>query len=139
MLVPAVLQGLVGVLHIRFSPLWLPTCKAVGMALQSAQPATWPLLLAHLDATQREFLRNSGGGSSSNSAPNARAGRWGGRGKGRRPPPRRQQEQEGERAALALPACLGASLHLLLTGGGTGAASCPAPRDDAAPAQDPMC
>lgn len=33
-LVPPLVQGLGGVLFVRFSPLWLPACEALGAALQ---------------------------------------------------------------------------------------------------------
>lgn len=55
-LLPAVARALLGVLHIRFSPLWSPAADALAQALQAAPAAAWPLLLGALRGAQAEFL-----------------------------------------------------------------------------------
>lgn len=56
-LVPAVVSGLLGTLHIRFSSLWSPAASSLAAALDAHPAVTWPLLLEALTAAQAAFLR----------------------------------------------------------------------------------
>ena len=55
-LVPLVVRSLLGVLHIRFAPLWPAAGAALSMALDIYPALAWPLILEHLSAAQTAFL-----------------------------------------------------------------------------------
>ena len=55
-LVPLVVRALLGVLHIRFAPLWPAVNVALAAALDAYPLLTWPLLLEELNASQTAFL-----------------------------------------------------------------------------------
>ncbi|GFR52620.1 hypothetical protein Agub_g15136, partial [Astrephomene gubernaculifera] len=55
-LVPAFSYGLVGVLYIRFSPLWQPASEALAAGLQFQHKVSWPIVLSFLTSSQRRLL-----------------------------------------------------------------------------------
>ncbi|GIL90427.1 hypothetical protein Vretifemale_18037, partial [Volvox reticuliferus] len=55
-LVPAFAYGMVGVLYIRFSPLWQPASEALAACIQFQAQASWPIVFSFLKTSQRELL-----------------------------------------------------------------------------------
>ncbi|KAL4521880.1 hypothetical protein Ndes2526B_g01987 [Nannochloris sp. 'desiccata'] len=55
-LVPLVVRSLLGVLHIRFAPLWPAAGAALSMALDVYPSLAWPLIFEHLSIAQTAFL-----------------------------------------------------------------------------------
>ncbi|KAG2487780.1 hypothetical protein HYH03_013624 [Edaphochlamys debaryana] len=55
-LVPAFAHGMLGVLCVRFSPLWAPASEALAHGLQFRAQETWPIVFAFLSACQCQLL-----------------------------------------------------------------------------------
>ena len=55
-LVPLVVRSLLGVLHIRFAPLWPASGAALSMALDVYPSLAWPIIFEHLSSAQTAFL-----------------------------------------------------------------------------------
>ncbi|GIL61502.1 hypothetical protein Vafri_15933, partial [Volvox africanus] len=55
-LVPAFAYGMVGVLYIRFSPLWQPASEALAACIQFQSQASWPVVFSFLQTCQAELL-----------------------------------------------------------------------------------
>jgi len=55
-LIPLVVRSLLGVLHIRFAPLWPAAGAALSMALDVYPSLAWPLIFEHLSSAQTAFL-----------------------------------------------------------------------------------
>ncbi|EFJ49017.1 hypothetical protein VOLCADRAFT_104545 [Volvox carteri f. nagariensis] len=84
-LVPAFAYGMVGVLYIRFSPLWQPASQALAACLEFRAQESWPIVFSFLKSSQDQLLSGNVSSAAVGSGPSAAtgAGRGGGRRRGR--------------------------------------------------------
>ena len=65
---PATVHALLGVLYVKFSPIWAPAAEALGTALTVDSSVTWPLLFDALRGAQGELMCGNSSDESSGAA-----------------------------------------------------------------------